>query len=190
MFMVKMDSFCSVQPTDAHLAHYLRLSAGRGTLSQRAKVLRSALNAASNLRTSVAIARHAVSHSERHTSGPDMLLEPGSDLDPIKAVIVMKIRNASSAAGFADDAELVLSLQMWKVWGGTNEPMQWATALCGSSSGLLKFLRAFQTVSRSQGSGPLVKQHEFFVLANLEEFVDLNVLRVGTGKINHELFDR
>jgi type II secretory pathway predicted ATPase ExeA len=153
------------------------------SLPQRAKLLGDALNAASNLRTCVAIAQHAVSHSETNTSGPDMLLETGPDLDAIKVVVVSKIKNASSTGTFADDADLILWLQTWKSWGGTNEPGQWATALCASSFGLLQFLRAFRAVARSQGSSPLIKEHEFFVLGTLEEFVDLSFLRAEVSKL-------
>lgn len=112
-----------------------------------------------------------------------MLLETGADLDAIKDVIVSKIRIAGSGATFADDAELVLWLQTWKSWGRISEPMQWARALCAAPAGLLKFLRAFRTVARSLGSSPLIKEHEFFVLGNLEEFVDVNVLREETSKL-------
>jgi hypothetical protein len=114
---------------------YLR---GEVSLPQRAKLLGDALNAASNLRTSVAIAQRAISHSEAHASGPDTLLETGADLDAIKAVVVSKIKSASSTAIFADDAELDLWLRTWKSWGGTDEPLQWAIGLCASPSGLLK----------------------------------------------------
>jgi hypothetical protein len=155
---------------------------GEPALPQRAKILADALGAASNLRTSVAIAQRAVSRSEAHTSGADMLLEAG-DLDSIKATIVSKIRNASSAATFADDVALSSWLEPWKSWGEKNEPMQWAAALCASPSGLLKFLRAFRTVARSQGSSPLIKEHEFFILGNLEEFVDLKGLRTEISKL-------
>jgi hypothetical protein len=159
---------------------YLRDEA---SVTQRAKLLRDALDAASNLRTCVAIAQHAASHSEANASGPDVLFETGPDLDAIKAVVVSKIKYASSIGTFADDDELVLWLRTWKSWGGTNEPGQWATALCASPSGLLPFLRAFRAVARSLGSSPLVKEHEFFILGNLEEYVDLNVLRAEVGRL-------
>jgi hypothetical protein len=154
------------------------------SLPQRAKILSDALDAASNIRTSVSIAQHAVSHSEGHVTGPDMLLAPGADLDAIKAVTVAKIRSASTAANFADASELSLWLYIWKTWGGTNEPVQWATALCGSPSGLLQFLRALRTVAQSQGSSPLIKEHEFFVLGNIEAFVHLDFLRAETSRLD------
>jgi len=160
---------------------YLREEA---SLRERAKLLVNASKAATNIATCVGIAQHAVAHSEAHTSGPDVLLAPGKDTGAVKAAVVSKIKKESSTVVFRESEELQSWLQIWKTWGRASQSQKWARALCNSSAGFLSFLRAFRTIARSQGgSSPITKQHEFFALGALEEFVDLSVLRVQAAKL-------
>lgn len=155
------------------------------SLPERSKLFKTAVKAAENLATCVSLAERAVSHSEAHLSGSDMLFEPGKDITAIKTATVSKIRTSSKQPIFRASGELQFWLKIWMAWGSANEPKRWARALCGSSTGLIIFLRAFRTIVRSQGgSSPLTKQHEFFALASLEEFIDLGVLRAQAAKLN------
>ena len=102
----------------------------------------------------------------------------------MKAAVVSKIKKESSTVVFRESEELQSWLQIWKTWGRASQSQKWARALCNSSAGFLSFLRAFRTIARSQGgSSPITKQHEFFALGALEEFVDLSVLRVQATKL-------
>jgi len=160
---------------------YLREEA---SLSERAKLFVSALRTAGDLATCVGIAQRAVTHSDTHTSGPDVLLAQGKDIAKVKAATVSRIKKESSSVAFREADELQSWLQVWKAWGRGNEPQEWAKALCRSSAGFLSFLRAFRTIAHSQGgSSPITKEHEFFALASLEEFVDISVLRAQAAKL-------
>ena len=117
-------------------------------------------------------------NKQERQKDPEAFIVAEDDLKDLKEICVKKIRQAAAESGtLMSHSKMAYILYGWRRWTSPEEPGKWVIQLVESLKGVLSFLVAFLSQSKSQGTGDYVyRTHWRISLKSIEDFVPADII--------------
>jgi len=117
-------------------------------------------------------------NKQERQKDPEAFIVAEDDLKDLKEICVKKIRQAAAESGtLMSHSKMAYILYGWRRWTSPEEPGEWVIQLVESLKGVLSFLVAFLSQSKSQGTGDYVyRTHWRISLKSIEDFVPADII--------------
>ncbi|CAM5435152.1 KAP family P-loop NTPase fold protein [Rhodanobacter lindaniclasticus] len=152
--------------------------------TQRVPVLIRALDHGQALRCSQYLIVSLAQEAEKAAKGEGASLIPAAEIQALKAVWSVRVKQLSADAGFIDHPAVAWLVNAWREWGIAAEAVAWWKAAAVSDEGLLKLITAQASESRTQSGSDLAwRTHQRVDPRSLEPYGDVQALAERVRKL-------